>query len=151
MGLYIDIFLGMLQRILNFTPLLIRNIDQKFGSQLSNESWNKLTNMLIEDEIDIAVASLTINKPRNNVINFCVPLNRDSYQFFVPSQGNAFNWFGYVKPLHMDSWICTIVSVVLATPVLYITAKKCKDVRMAEFKLEKSFIFSFGALTFARR
>ena len=149
--MYIDIYLELLQNILNFTPVFVRNGDQKFGSPSSNGSWNGLVKMLMDDEIDIAVAPLTINTPRSYVIDFCEPLTRETYQFFIPSQHNYFNWFGYLKPLDVESWICIILCVLLATPILYIAAKQCKDVRLSEFKLEKSFIFSVGALTFARR
>ena len=149
--MYIDIFLELLQNILNFTPVFIRNNDQELGSLQSNGTWNGLIKMLIEDEIDIAVASLMISEYRNAVIDFCEPLTVESYQFFVSSDDDQFNWFGYLKPLDMQAWMCIVVSVLLSASILYITAKQCNDARRAEFKLEKSFIFSFGALTFARR
>ena len=107
--------------------------------------------MLIKKEIDIAVAYLTINKQRYSVADFCMPLFRDSCNFFVPYQNDDVNWFGYLKPLHMEAWMCVIVSILLPTPALYIAAKQCKDSAIMEFKLEKAFIFSLGALTFARR
>lgn len=147
-----DLFL-QLQSLLNFTTVFITNKDKRFGLRLQNGSWNGLVKMLIDDEIDIAVASLSISKSRSTVIDFCEPLIRDSYRFFISrkAERDAFNWFGYLKPLHMDSWVCTLALIILSAPALYLAARQCKDIQLNEFKLRKSLIFSFGAMTFARR
>ena len=147
-----DIFF-QLQSLLNFTSEFITNKDKKFGTPLRNGTWNGLVKMLIDDEIDIAVTVLSITEARSSVIDFCEPLFIDSFTFFISQkdEGGEVNWFAYFKPLHMDSWTCIISFVALATPVLYLAAKQCKDIQLKEFKLGKSLIFSVGALTFARR
>ena len=109
--------------------------------------------MLIDDEIDIAAAPLSISKSRSNVIDFCEPLMRDGFKFHISQKDerSEFNWLGYLKPLHRDSWLCVTLFIILATPALYLAAKQCKDIQLKEFKLGKSLIFCFAALTFARR
>ena len=152
MGSFMELFL-QLQGLLNFTSVFIANRDKKFGALLQNGSWNGLVKMLMEDEIDIAVASLTISKSRNNVIDFCEPLILDNFKFFISrnDERSGFNWFGYLKPLHRDSWMLIASFIILATAALYLAAKQCKDIQLKEFSIEKSLIFSSSALTFARR
>ena len=67
-GFFIDM-LEMLEKDLNMTVSLSLSIDGKGGGQTKNGSFNGMVGMLMRNETDVAVASLTYTPVRHTVVD----------------------------------------------------------------------------------
>ena len=82
-GFLIDL-MHILAEDLNFTVALSRSIDDKFGKETSNGSFNGMVGMLARNETDVVAAHLTITKDRSEVIDYTIPWKHSVVSLIVP-------------------------------------------------------------------
>ena len=77
-----------------------------------------LLGMLNENQIDIAVADLTITSERSTTVNFLPPLTDVNEQLFLKNPDDAFHLRAFIEPLTNSSWLVVILFTLLIPPIL---------------------------------
>ena len=115
-GFLFDI-LHLLEGDLNFTSSLSLAVDGKFGGKNSNGTWDGMVGMLLRDETDVVVASLTQTSRRYEVIDFTIPLfPKAQCTLLSPrTSGTVTNLTLYVKRFSVMTWaVISIMTLTLA-------------------------------------
>ncbi|XP_075250572.1 glutamate receptor ionotropic, kainate 2-like isoform X2 [Convolutriloba macropyga] len=98
--------------------------DKKYGSKGDDGEWSGMVGELMRDEADLAVAPLTINYLRQDVIDFSTPfMNLGISILYRMQESKTPSIFSFLKPLHYDIWMYLIVSYIAISMVLFIMAR----------------------------
>ncbi len=105
--------ISMLERIaeickFNFT---IKLVEDGFHGAIVNGKWNGIVSELIDKKADLAVAALTINFQREQVIDFTKPfLNLGISILYKRPQKKTPNLFSFLSPLSIEIWLYMIAA-----------------------------------------
>ena len=69
-----NIVLRMLEKHCNFTSTIQYTIDGKFGGLNKDGTWNGMVGMVVRDEADVVMTTLTLTNIRKTVIDYTIPL-----------------------------------------------------------------------------
>ncbi|KAL3861017.1 hypothetical protein ACJMK2_007110 [Sinanodonta woodiana] len=113
-GMCIDL-LEQLSNTLNFTYELIEPSDGVFGSRSPDGRWNGLVGQLERQEVDMVVATLTVQPERRGVIDFTYPFYYDYTTVLLKKQDPDKNkWKTLIEPLQWQ----VLVSICVSVPVM---------------------------------
>ena len=143
-GLIPDIF-NSLARRLNFTYILSNPRDGKWGAVDENGEWNGIIKDLIDDEADIAAASLAVTQARSEAVDFLVPIKAEMSTFFVSRQGSSFSLDIFTKPYTYETWQALLILIVVAAILLYLIAWLGMEKHLTQFSFIRCFIYVYGA------
>ena len=108
-GLFHDI-LKALGSQMNFTWSLYRRHDTVWGTHdpVTNQT-NGIVKSVVEGRVDMAAAPLTITGERSTVLNYLIPMGKETYTVFIrnPDQ-QAVSWTLFVDPFKRELWIFLI-------------------------------------------
>ena len=125
--------------------------------------WNGIVKELIDKRADLAVASMTINYARENVIDFTKPfMNLGISILFKAPKDPATELFSFMNPLALEIWLYILFAYVLVSMTIWIVARfspyewahpsPCSNASAAglvfqnDFTLPNSFWFAIGTL-----
>ena len=105
----------------NFTIYQVK--DGKYGAKNKKGEWNGLVGELITGKADLALASLTINLARAQVVDLSKPfLNLGLSILFKRPEPRAPKLFSFMAPLHFDIWICIFLAYLVTSLIIYTNA-----------------------------
>ncbi|VDN58936.1 unnamed protein product [Dracunculus medinensis] len=110
-GFCIDL-LAQLSHDLGFTYTINLVKDKKYGiDEYGNGSWTGMIGEILRGEADIAVAPLTVNFKRSEVVDFTKPFLSIgiSILYKIP-QTNKPELFSSFNPLTVETWICFLLA-----------------------------------------
>ena len=65
---------------------------------------------VVDQEMDVIVASLTLTNQREMVLDFVAPLGKETYSFYVRTpEGDEFTWSTFLKPFSSNLWLFLVV------------------------------------------
>lgn len=121
-GFCIDL-LKELANDLGFTYTIHVVRDNKYGSDNGNGSWDGMIGEIIRNEADMAVAPLTANFRRAEMVDFTKPFLSlgISIIFRIPEDFQP-DIFSFLNPLSLEIWFCVLLSICGLTVGMYIVA-----------------------------
>ncbi|KHN75082.1 Glutamate receptor ionotropic, kainate 2 [Toxocara canis] len=122
-GFCIDL-LAELSRDLGFTYTIHLVKDKNYGNDVyGNGTWDGMIGEILRGEAEMAVAPLTVNFRRAEVVDFTKPFLSlgISILFKIPAD-NQPDVFSFLNPLPLQIWICILISIVGLTLGMYIVA-----------------------------
>ncbi|XP_067134213.1 glutamate receptor 1-like isoform X2 [Centruroides vittatus] len=142
---------------INYTMRLVN--DSKYGGQdpRSTAGWNGMVGELIREEVDMAIAPLTITSARERVIDFTKPFMSLGISIMIkkPMKKKP-GVFSFMNPLSKEIWMCIIFAYVGVSVVLFLVSRfsphelRYEDTYVGptvinDFSLYNSLWFSLGA------
>lgn len=121
-GFCIDL-LKELANDLGFTYTIHVVRDNKYGSDNGNGSWDGMIGEIIRNEADMAVAPLTANFRRAEMVDFTKPFLSlgISIIFRIPEDFQP-DIFSFLNPLSLEIWFCILLSICGLTIGMYLVA-----------------------------
>ncbi|KAK6191583.1 hypothetical protein SNE40_003234 [Patella caerulea] len=112
----------ILASALNFTYTFVHPEKSVYGQKTDGE-WDGLVGLLVNQEIDVIMADLTITEDRASVIDYIYPPFTRERIGILYKRGVKLesSWFKIFRPLHLYVYLCTIASVVFVGNLLLIT------------------------------
>ena len=102
-----------LGKIMNFSVVNKLSVDGQFGAKNPNGSWNGMVGMLTRNDGDVCIAGFAITNARSKVIDFSLPLFRQSWILMTQKpKGKLFNVWAYMEALGLVPW-AVLVAVLL--------------------------------------
>jgi len=159
-GFAIDL-LTAISKVADFTFTLYRVPDNIYGVfDHQTKEWNGIVRELLDRKADIAVAPMTINFARENVIDFTKPfMNLGISILFKKPEVAPAQLFSFMNPLALEIWIYILLAYILVSLTIWIVARfsphewanphPCVDtgfVVQNDFTLANSFWFAVGTL-----
>ena len=120
-GFLFDI-LHLLESDLNFTTFLSLTVDGKFGGETNNGTWNGMVGMLLRDETDVVVASLTQTSKRYQVIDYTIPIFPNIQATLISRRSSraVTNLTLYEKRFSFMTWVLISIVMLVMTIGFYI-------------------------------
>ena len=144
-GLVPDIF-ESLAASLNFTFSLDLPRDGRWGAEDDAGQWSGIFSDLMDDEADIAPASLAILETRSSVVDFLLPFYRTSATFVIKTE-LPLPWRIFLSPFKLLTWVVVFLSGCVLAVMLASLVKYRIDESYEEFTIVKCFIYVFGAFS----
>ncbi|XP_041351805.1 glutamate receptor ionotropic, kainate 2-like [Gigantopelta aegis] len=158
-GFCVDL-LKELSRIVGFRYRIRLVPDGNYGAPNDDGVWNGMVGQIIERKADLAVAPLTINYVREQVIDFTKPfLNLGITILFKVPKREKPGLFSFLNPLAIEIWLYVIAAYLLVSFTIFILARfspyewynphPCNpeaDTVENTFNLSNSFWFTVGTL-----
>ncbi|CAH1800080.1 unnamed protein product [Owenia fusiformis] len=158
-GFCVDL-LAEIAKIVKFTYKIELVPDDTYGAPNDKGEWNGMVRQLIDKKADLAVASLTINYIREQVIDFTKPFMNlgISILFKVPKREKP-GLFSFLNPLAIDIWLYVVAAYFVVSFLMFILARfspyewynphPCNpdtDIVLNNFSLGNTFWFAVGTL-----
>ncbi|XP_022253390.1 glutamate [NMDA] receptor subunit 1-like [Limulus polyphemus] len=110
---------------LNFTYNLYQVEDGQYGNfEYVNDSnkkyWTGMVGDLVHEKADMAVAPLTINPERSQVIEFTKPFKYQGITILEKKQPKSSTLASFLQPFEQTLWILVMVSVHVVALALYL-------------------------------
>ena len=123
-GFLFDI-LHNLEIDLNFTSSLSLSIDGKYGGVISNGTGDGMVGMLMRDETDVAVASLTYTAQRHKAIDYTIPIFPRVYSSLITSRvtGTTTNLTVYMERFSLMAWAMIALTALILATAFYIVSE----------------------------
>ncbi|CAK5053203.1 unnamed protein product [Meloidogyne enterolobii] len=115
---------------LGFTYTIHVVHDNKYGSDNGNGSWDGMIGEIIRNEADMAVAPLTANFRRAEMVDFTKPFLSlgISIIFRIPEDFQP-DIFSFLNPLSLEIWFCVLLSICGLTVGMYINQTLIKTIQ----------------------
>ncbi|XP_045784619.1 glutamate receptor 1-like [Maniola jurtina] len=99
--------------------------DEKYGNENPKEisGWDGLIGELLRQEVDLVVAPLTVNRERQEVIDFSKPYLSFDTKPKRSTPSNIYTIFSFLIPLSKEIWFCIIGSLVGVSLCLFLVSK----------------------------
>ncbi|CAJ0595108.1 unnamed protein product [Cylicocyclus nassatus] len=119
-GYCIDL-IELIREELNFTYTIYEVEDGSFGSVDRNGNWNGLIGALMSGSADIALAPLTVNAERENVVDFTVPYyDLVGTTILMRKPDVEHSLFKFTKVLKWPVWLCTVAAYIVMSTTLWL-------------------------------
>ena len=112
-GMIGDFWHGILEPALNFTTSISSPPDFKWGSLNDDGSWSGMVGGLLEERIDIALASLFKTVTRGRVIDFSVTFDEATTGIFIKFPKRKASWTTFLDPFHIQVWLAWILLLIV--------------------------------------
>ena len=104
----------------NYTLQLVSG----YGALTDNGSWNGMIGEILADRADLAIADLTINAQREQVVDFSMPfLDLGISILFVSAPSKSINLFSFMTPLSVEVWLLMLVGGISVSVSLYLISR----------------------------
>ena len=120
-GFMIDM-LEMLEKDVNMTAAMSLTVDGKFGGKTKNGSFNGMVGMLMRNETDVVVATLTYTPVRQQVVDYTIPIfAKNSLTLWAPlGKGVQLNYTAFVDIFPVNVWILIAVAFLILAIAFHI-------------------------------
>ncbi|WAQ98649.1 GLRK-like protein [Mya arenaria] len=99
--------------IVGFDYEICRVKDGNYGEKLENETWNGIIGELTRDEVDLAIAPLTINSQRERVVDFTKPFMSLGISIMIKKTAvKKASVFSFMDPLSYEIWMCILFAYI---------------------------------------
>lgn len=108
-----------LAKDMNFRLQYFVRWDYSWGRRLTNGTWTGLVGNLLDDDVDFIGTSLTLTLERFSVIDFALPLGKETFALFIsrkPSEEYA--WFSYFLPFKNQLWLFLFINSLVMISVI---------------------------------
>ncbi|KAF8357270.1 glr-1, partial [Pristionchus pacificus] len=96
----------------------------KAGSKRPDGSWDGLVGDLLNGDIDVALASLTINQDRERVVDFSKPFMTTGISIMIKKPDKQeFSVFSFMQPLSTEIWMYIIFAYVGVSVVIFLVSR----------------------------
>ncbi|XP_075243101.1 glutamate receptor 1-like isoform X2 [Convolutriloba macropyga] len=98
--------------------------DGGYGAMSENGTWNGMIGELLRGEADVALAPLTINSGRQQVVDFTKPYMTLGISIMMrePSP-KKIGLFSFLGPLTNEIWMCCLLAYVSVSVVLFLVSR----------------------------
>ncbi|CAG5127476.1 unnamed protein product [Candidula unifasciata] len=124
--------------------------DGKFGSKMADGEWNGMLGELLSGNATMSVAPLSINAQREEAVDFTKPFKTRYISVLMRIPRQETSYFEFLNPLSPVVWICTLISFVVVSVILYALERmgrnKCVNSDSVQITVRESFWFIFGSL-----
>ncbi|CAO1328702.1 unnamed protein product [Diamesa hyperborea] len=123
-GFCIDLLKGIASQIgFQYTIRLVP--DNMYGVyDTETKEWNGIVRELMDNKADLAVASMTINYARENVIDFTKPfLNLGIAILYKLPTSQPTRLFSFMNPLAIEIWLYVLAAYILVSFTLFVMAR----------------------------
>ena len=122
-GLAVD-FLVHLAAHLNFTYQIFFPKGRPVGRhQQDTGEWNGCIRHLMDDEGDLIVASMSINRIRSNVVTFSHPYHFTGRGFMLKNTETPVDYFRFIKPFTPEVWYAFLITLFVVATLVNIINK----------------------------
>ena len=120
-GFMIDM-LEMLEKDVNMTAAMSLTVDGKFGGKTKNGSFNGMVGMLMRNETDVVVATLTYTPVRQQVVDYTIPIfAKNSLTLWAPlGKGVQLNYTAFVDIFPINVWVLIAVAFLILAIAFHI-------------------------------
>ncbi|KAJ8360156.1 hypothetical protein SKAU_G00166810 [Synaphobranchus kaupii] len=118
-GFSIDV-LDALAKVLGFKYEIYQVPDNKYGTQLSNGSWNGMIGELIAKRADLAVSAITITPERENVVDFSKRYMDYSVGILLHKPEEKINIFSLFAPFDLAVWACIAAAIPVVGVMIFV-------------------------------
>ena len=137
-GVIGDLWHGIIEKSLNFTTVISAPPDGNWGSVNDSGVWNGMVGGLLENRMDIALASLYKTSTRGQVIDFSVTFDVSFIGLYVKFPSREASWTTFLDPFHIHVW----VSLVFLLFILIVSFYASYYLGPEKFLNRNSFTFS---------
>ncbi|XP_052791388.1 glutamate receptor-like isoform X2 [Mya arenaria] len=110
--------------IVGFDYEICRVKDGNYGEKLENETWNGIIGELTRDEVDLAIAPLTINSQRERVVDFTKPFMSLGISIMIKKTAvKKASVFSFMDPLSYEIWMCILFAYIGVSVVLFLVSR----------------------------
>ncbi|XP_077062023.1 glutamate receptor ionotropic, delta-1 isoform X1 [Siphateles boraxobius] len=121
-GFSIDV-LDALAKILGFKYDIYQVSDSKYGSQLTNGTWNGMIGELINKRADLAVSAITITPERENVVDFSKRYMDYSVGILHRKPEEKINIFSLFAPFDLAVWACIAAAIPVVGVLIFLLTR----------------------------
>ena len=112
-GIFGDIWHGILEPKLNFSTIIKQPKDGQYGVLRENgEGWTGAIGALVSNEADLALASFSITLERSKVVDFGPGIDVCVKRFFIKFPEQETNWLSFLMPFSDHLWISLVIMFV---------------------------------------
>ena len=83
----------------------------------TNSFFVLLTGLLVEEQIELALAQMTVTKSRSTAVDFLPTLFEGYQQIFLRHPSDGMNWNAFTEPFVFQTWI-VIGSFIFLLPII---------------------------------
>ena len=141
---YIQDLINELQLRMGFEYNYVLVPDGNYGAPIGNGTWNGLIGEVYHGRVDMAVADITINAIRSEVVDFTVPFMQIDYAMIFKKQTVKFDIAAYLMPFSREVWLTVLGSLFLVSFTLYIFGFLGKTSNNQLENIGSCFYFSFA-------
>ncbi|XP_075243504.1 glutamate receptor ionotropic, NMDA 1-like isoform X2 [Convolutriloba macropyga] len=98
-------------------------VNSKLDSDFSTKKWTGIVGELLSGEADLAVAHLTIDNERAQVIDFSNPFKHQGLSIMVKKKDTTSNLASFVQPFEYLLWLLIFLSVHVVAFIIYLLDK----------------------------
>ncbi|GFQ87789.1 lig_chan-Glu_bd domain-containing protein [Trichonephila clavata] len=100
----------------------------KWGNKNESGDWSGIIGMFVRDEVDIAVAHLSIREDIYEVVDFSAPYYSNDKTFAMDIPGPAPKYAAFLSPFRIETWIIIFFSMVVFPNLMQLRIfRKCFD------------------------
>ena len=153
-------FVERLSKKMDFEYELVLPTDktETYGKKLKNGSWTGLMGDLVNGEIDIAVAGMTMTSEREEAVDFVSPyFDQSGISIVLRKPVKPRSLFKFLEVLKLEVWMAILAALVLTALMLWFLDKyspySARNNKAAhpypcrEFTLKESFWFALTSFT----
>ncbi|KAK3781138.1 hypothetical protein RRG08_020080 [Elysia crispata] len=129
--------------------------DGRYGSPMSNGTWDGMVGELIRHEADMAIAPFTITADRSRVIDFTKPFMSLGISIMIQRpEPSGKHFFSFMEPLSYEIWMCIVFAYIGVSVVLFLVSRfspnewhisEPEHYIANDFSISNSLWFSLGA------
>ncbi|KAL6629721.1 hypothetical protein ACP70R_029486 [Stipagrostis hirtigluma subsp. patula] len=148
-GYCIDVFVQALALL----PYPVTYKFVPFGSGTENPHYDKLVQMVVENEFDAAIGDIAITMNRTKIADFTQPFIETGLVIVAPVKKHITNSWAFLQPFTLEMWCVTGLFFLIVGVVIWVLEHRIND----EFRgsprqqIITIFWFSFSTLFFAHR
>uniref|UniRef100_A0A915I5V9 Uncharacterized protein n=1 Tax=Romanomermis culicivorax TaxID=13658 RepID=A0A915I5V9_ROMCU len=123
-GYAMDLINLLSKKIENFDYDIVLSPDGKFGSEKKDGTWDGMIGELMAGRADMAVASLTITRARQQVVDFSKPFLSTGLSIMIRKPAaSEFTIFSFMHPLSNEVWMYIIFAYIGISVVLFLVSR----------------------------
>ncbi|KAK3594265.1 hypothetical protein CHS0354_023655 [Potamilus streckersoni] len=122
-GFCVD-FAREVARIVNFTYEICLVKDGRYGEMLTNATWNGMVGELTRNEVDMAIAPISISSQRERVVDFTKPYMSLGISIMIKKTAvKETSVFSFMDPLSYEIWMCILFAYIGVSVVLFLVSR----------------------------
>ncbi|XP_060554333.1 glutamate receptor-like isoform X2 [Ruditapes philippinarum] len=95
-----------------------------YGEQLENGTWNGMLGQLVRQEVDLAIAPITITSQRERVVDFTKPYMSLGISIMIKKTAvKKASVFSFMDPLSYEIWMCILFAYIGVSVVLFLVSR----------------------------
>ena len=97
------------------------SVDGAWGSSKDNGTWSGMIGMILNNEVDFAIADFFITLDRSDVVDFSMPLMKARSKMYIPLPSQDAGWSTFVNPFSFKLWMATVTMIFVGSIIISVT------------------------------